>query len=64
MTTNPLNCSCCPKCGGKLRVLHTREHTSFDFVTARRRKVCSCGERITTVEVPLALAEDVFGGDE
>lgn len=43
----------CPSCGHKrLMVLETR---NVDGVLRRRRQCLACGERVTTIEVPVAL---------
>ena len=41
----------CPECSEKLTTTQTRQASQSEFWT-RRRKVCECGFRITTYEIP------------
>jgi transcriptional regulator NrdR family protein len=61
MTEEHLNCSLCPNCAGKLRTASSRQHLAFGFTTVKRRKICpECDYRIFTIELPAAVADDVF----
>jgi transcriptional regulator NrdR family protein len=57
-----LSSSYCPNCAGvKLASKDSRAHFAFGFPTTKRRKVCpSCDFRVTTIELPLHLAEEIF----
>ena len=57
-----LSSSYCPNCAGvKLASKDSRAHFAFGFPTTKRRKVCpSCDYRVTTIELPLHLAEEIF----
>lgn len=41
----------CPECSEKLKTTQSRQATQSEFWT-RRRKVCVCGYRVTTYEMP------------
>jgi hypothetical protein len=41
----------CPECSEKLMTTQTRQASQSKFWT-RRRKICVCGFRITTYEIP------------
>jgi len=54
----------CPDCHKKLKAKDSREHTAYGFQTVKRRRVClECDFRITTIEVPLNVGNEVFGED-
>jgi len=57
-----LSSSYCPHCRNeKLAAKDSRAHSAFGFLTTKRRKVCpSCDFRVTTIELPLHLAEEIF----
>lgn len=46
----------CPKCGERLLCTQTRPATQCETWT-RRRKICACGFRVTTFEIP---KEDLY----
>jgi transcriptional regulator NrdR family protein len=57
----------CPVCEGrvKLQARESRLHTVYGFPTIKRRRVClKCDFRITTIELPIEIGNEVFGEDE
>lgn len=42
----------CPKCEKPLRVVDSRPSTFMGARAIRRRRVCVCGHRFTTFEIP------------
>ena len=55
----------CPECRKKLKALDSRPHTAYGFPTAKRRRVCLiCNFRITTIEIPISIGDEVFEEDE
>ncbi len=57
----------CPKCKGivKLQAKDSRSHTVYGFPTIKRRRVClKCNFRITTIEIPISIGNEVFEEDE
>ena len=57
----------CPNCKGrvKLQAKDSRPHEAYGFPTAKRRRVCLiCNFRITTIEIPISIGNEVFGEDE
>ena len=60
-----ISCAHCPKCKIKLQAKESRIHHKFGFSTVKRRRSCpKCDFRITTVEVPMEIANEVFSEDE
>ena len=57
-----LNSVTCRFCDGKMTVIDTRTSNMDGVKFLRRRKECTrCGERYSTAEIPLEVAQDVFG---
>jgi len=55
----------CPDCKKKLQAKDSRKHTAYGFPTIKRRRVCpSCDYRITTIELPLNVGNEVFGEED
>tara|TARA_R110000823_G_scaffold231235_5_gene357955 strand:- start:11 stop:205 length:195 start_codon:yes stop_codon:yes gene_type:complete len=57
----------CPDCKGlvRLQAKESRTHTAYGFPTMKRRRICpECNFRITTIELPILLANDIFAEDE
>ena len=53
----------CPNCKGrvKLQSKDSRPHEAYGFSTMRRRRVCiKCDFRITTIELPITIGNEVF----
>ena len=58
---NKITVSLCPTCNRKLRTLDTRPHLVYGFATVKRRRVCNkCDFKISTVEIPSSLGDDIF----
>jgi|TARA_R110001632_G_scaffold159896_1_gene278114 transcriptional regulator NrdR family protein len=54
----------CPKCHKKLQAKDSRPHTAYGFPTVKRRRVCLiCNFRITTIELPILIGNEVFEED-
>ena len=59
-----LNSVNCRFCAGKMAVTDSRIREISGVRFTYRRKTCQrCGERYSTAEIPLEVAEDVFGED-
>ena len=57
----------CPNCKGrvKLQAKDSRPHEAYGFPTVKRRRVClKCNFRITTIEIPISIGNEVFEEDE
>jgi len=57
----------CPNCNGrvKLRTKDSRPHEAYGFPTVKRRRTChKCNFRITTIEMPISIGNEVFEEDE
>ena len=57
----------CPNCKGrvKLQAKDSRPHEAYGFPTVKRRRVCKkCNFRITTIEIPISIGDEVFEEDE
>ena len=56
----------CPKCRHeKLKAKDSRPHIGYGFPTIKRRRVCPiCNFRITTIELPITIGNDVFLEEE
>ena len=55
----------CPKCNEKMQARDSRKQTAYGFPTLKRRRVCtSCDYRITTIELPITIGNDVFLEEE
>ena len=57
----------CPDCKGrvKLQAKDSRPHEAYGFPTVKRRRVCTkCNFRITTIEIPISIGNEVFEEDE
>ena len=55
----------CPDCNKKLQAKDSRPHTIYGFPTVKRRRVCpSCDFRISTIELPITIGNDVFLEEE
>jgi len=53
----------CPECKGrvKLQSKDSRCHEIYGFPTMKRRRVCGiCDFRITTIEIPISIGDEVF----
>ena len=60
-TENKITVSICPHCNSKLRAADTRANIAYGFATVKRRRACkNCDFKISTVEVPETLANDIF----
>ena len=56
-----ISVSHCPDCRKKLKAKDSRMHTTYGFLTVKRRRTCLyCDFRVTTVELPLNIANDIF----
>lgn len=56
-----LSVSHCPHCIKKLDIIDSRPHFAYGFPTVRRRRVCkTCDFKITTIELPIELGNDIF----
>lgn len=59
-----LSASHCPHCVRKLEVIDSRAHFSYGFPTVRRRRACTkCDFKITTIELPIELGNEIFKDD-
>ena len=57
-----LNSATCRFCNGKMATINSRQRELDGVKFVFRRKKClRCGERYSTAEIPLSVAEDVFG---
>ena len=55
----------CPECRKKLQALDARPHVRYGFQTVKRRRVCKpCNFRISTIELPITIGDDVFLEEE
>jgi len=53
----------CPDCKGrvKLKAKDSRLHTAYGFETIKRRRVClKCNFRISTIEIPITIGDEIF----
>jgi len=51
----------CPKCNKKMMAIDSRQNMQYGFQTIKRRRKClTCDFRVSTVEVPIDLANDIF----
>ena len=49
----------------KLQAKDSRPHEAYGFPTVKRRRVCTkCNFRITTIELPIEIGNQVFEEDE
>lgn len=46
----------CETCSSRMSCIDTRQHEKQNSV--RRRYICSCGQRLTTLEIPAAINPD------
>jgi len=61
-----LSVSHCPNCKGhiKLKAADSRTHFAYGFPTIKRRRKClTCDFRITTIELPIDVANEIFSED-
>ena len=59
-----LSVSHCPHCVRKLEVIDSRPHFAYGFPTVRRRRACTkCDFKITTIELPIELGNEIFEDD-
>ena len=55
----------CPDCLHKLITWDSRPHVRYGFQTVKRRRVCKpCNFRISTIELPITIGNDVFLEEE
>mgnify|MGYP003109153206 CR=1 FL=1 len=57
----------CPNCKGRVRLQSkdSRLHEAYGFPTMKRRRVCRvCDFRITTIELPISIGNEIFEEDE
>ena len=58
---NKITVSICPHCNSKLKVMDTRANFVYDFATVKRRRKCkNCDFKISTIEIPELLVNDIF----
>jgi transcriptional regulator NrdR family protein len=59
------DCVGCPQCGNeRTSVAETRIYKTALVKSLRRRRICSqCGHRYWTMEIPDAVAKDVYSDD-
>ena len=56
-----LSVSHCPHCVRKLEVIDSRPHFAYGFPTVKRRRACNkCNFKITTIELPIELGNEIF----
>jgi transcriptional regulator NrdR family protein len=56
----------CPHCDGyiKLQTKQSRAHHVYGFPTVKRRRSCPrCDFKISTIELPLEIGNEVFAED-
>ena len=54
----------CPNCKTKMTTVDSRPHLLYGFPTIRRRRKClTCDFRISTVELPVSLTDEIFQED-
>ena len=56
----------CPNCNGhiKLQTKQSRAHDAYGFPTIKRRRSCPrCNFKISTIELPLEIGDQVFAED-
>jgi len=59
-----LAASHCPNCKTKMATIDSRPHLHYGFPTIKRRRKClTCDFRISTVELPASLADEIFQED-
>lgn len=55
---------CVPQNQRKLEVIDSRAHFSYGFPTVRRRRACTkCDFRVTTIELPIKIGNEIFKDD-
>ena len=56
----------CPKCHDqKLQAKDSRPHIAYGFRTIKRRRACPiCNFKISTIELPITIGNDVFLEEE
>lgn len=54
----------CPHCNIKLQTKQSRAHHVYGFPTMKRRRSCpKCDFKISTIELPLEIGNEVFAED-
>lgn len=60
-----ITASHCPKCNEKLKVINSRKHSDYGFLTVKRRRACLlCDFKISTIEISLAISDQIFIEEE
>tara|TARA_R110000765_G_scaffold337261_1_gene427589 strand:- start:112 stop:303 length:192 start_codon:yes stop_codon:yes gene_type:complete len=60
-----ITASHCPKCNEKLKVINSRKHSDYGFLTVKRRRACFfCDFKISTIEISLEIGNQIFIEEE
>jgi len=59
-----ISISNCPNCKKKTKIPDSREHILYGFATVRRRRSCLyCDFKVSTIEITLEMANQIFKED-